>query len=107
MPSVSAFAFAAAVAAAAPAAPSPAPAPQGTAAEPPASATAPEMVRHVDEDDHVRVEELRVRGESRRIVVKPKMRGAKEYQIIPASGARDPSKGGSSAGERVWRVLSF
>jgi len=68
----------------------------------------PAVQHRVAEDDHIRVEELRVRGESRRIVVKPKAGGAREYEIMPASGATDPSqRRTNSAGERVWRVLSF
>lgn len=106
MLTVPALALAAAVAAAAPA---PASAPQRAAAAEVAPAPAEsDIERHVAEDDHVRVEELRVRGESRRIVVKPKAPGAKEYEIVPSSAARDPSKAGnSSAGERVWRLFSF
>jgi hypothetical protein len=68
----------------------------------------PESRMRIDEDDHVRIEELRVRGESRRIVVRPKTPGAKAYEIVPASGARDPSKAdGRAGGERVWRIFSF
>ena len=68
----------------------------------------PVVERRVAEDEQVRVEELRVRGETRRIVVKPKTAGAREYEIVPSSGANDPSgtrKG--NAGERVWRIFSF
>lgn len=60
------------------------------------------------EDDHVRVEELRVRGESRQITVQPKMPGARPYEIVPPSGAHDPSQRGRQApGASQWRVLSF
>jgi hypothetical protein len=42
------------------------------------------------------------------VVVKPKMAGAKEYEIAPITGATDPSQGRrSSAGERLWRFFSF
>jgi len=68
----------------------------------------PKVERHVAEDDNVRIEELRVRGESQRIVVRFKGSGAKEYEIVPTSGAIDPSQQQRrTAGERVWRVLSF
>ncbi len=64
--------------------------------------------RNVDEDEHVRIEEVRVRGESRSIVVKPKTAGAKEYEIEPSTGANDPSqRNRRAAGERVWRLFSF
>jgi hypothetical protein len=56
-------------AAAAPAAP----------AAPPPQAGEPAVERRVVEDDQVRIEELKVRGETRRVVVKPKTAGAKEY----------------------------
>ncbi len=101
MPILAALATAAAVASTAASAPA---APVDTTR----TAGEPAVERHVSEDDQVRVEELRVRGETRRIVVKPKGSGAKEYEILPSSGANDPSgsrKG--NAGERVWRIFSF
>ena len=68
----------------------------------------PAVERRVVEDDQVRIEELKVRGETRRVVVKPKTAGAKEYEIVPITGATDPSQGRrSSAGERLWRFFSF
>jgi hypothetical protein len=77
-------------------------------AQPTAEPGEPSVQRRVSEDDHVRIEELRVRGESQRIVVKPKTAGAKEYEIEPRSGATDPSqRNRRAAGERVWRIFSF
>jgi hypothetical protein len=74
----------------------------------PTPAGEPAVERRVVEDDQVRIEELKVRGETRRVVVKPKMAGAKEYEIAPITGATDPSQGRrSSAGERLWRFFSF
>ena len=74
----------------------------------PAERGEPTVQRNVAEDDHVRIEEVRVRGESRSIVVKPKTAGAKEYEIEPSTGANDPSqRNRRAAGERVWRILSF
>jgi len=68
----------------------------------------PAVQRKVAEDDNVRVEELRVRGETQRIVVKPKAAGAREYEIEPSTGAADPSqRNRRAAGERVWRIFSF
>ena len=60
------------------------------------------------EDDNVRIEETRVRGESVRIVVKPKSGGGREYEIVPATGAVDPSQPSNRrVGDRVWRLFSF
>ena len=74
----------------------------------PAGPREPRVEHRVTEDDKVRVEELRVRGESRRIVVKPKAAGAKEYEIVPSSGAVDPSQTYRRApGTSVWHLLSF
>jgi len=69
----------------------------------------PLVERHVAEDDQVRIEELRVRGQTQSIVVKSKIRGIRpsEYEIVPPSGARDPSVAGQSNGQRVWHFLSF
>jgi hypothetical protein len=68
----------------------------------------PAVVRRVVEDGQNRIEELKVRGETRRVVVRPKAEGVKEYEIAPPTGATDPSQGRrSSAGERVWRFFTF
>lgn len=66
----------------------------------------PRVERRVSEDDHVRIEELRVRGQTQRIVVRLK-NGARGYEILPADGARDLSQDKRAAGQRVWSVLSF
>jgi len=70
----------------------------------------PKVQRIVIEDDAVRIEELRVRGQTQRIVVKPK--NAAEYEIVPAAGGRDPSQNRANsqpgaAGQRVWNILKF
>jgi len=69
----------------------------------------PVIERKVAEDDNVRIEELRVRGEPQSIVVKNKKSGVlpAEYEIVPRTGARDPSVEGQSNGQRVWHLLSF
>lgn len=86
-----------------------------TAASPPAAPTSPSATpepnvqRVTIQDDAVRIEELRVRGQTQRIVVQPK--GVAAYEVIPSSAARDPSAGPHSgrggAGQRVWSVLDF
>lgn len=71
----------------------------------------PKVQRIVVEDDNARIEELRVRGQTQRIVIKPKIGNARPYEIVPADGARDLSAGPDAsrgaAGQRVWNVLSF
>ncbi len=63
----------------------------------------PAVQRLVSEDDQVIVEELRVRGQTQSITVKSKIPGVAPYRIVPATGARDPSQPGSTAGQRVWQ----
>jgi hypothetical protein len=69
----------------------------------------PKVQRTVIDEDSVRVEELRVRGLTTSLVVKPK--NAAAYEVVPTPGGRDPSQGrtGSqgAAGHRVWNVLKF
>jgi hypothetical protein len=66
----------------------------------------PAVERHVSEDDQVRIEELRVRGQTQRIVVHSKI-GARVYEVLPAPGSRDLSQDKRAIGQRVWSVLSF
>ena len=80
----------------------------------PAPATEPgePNVRHtVIEDDGARIDELRVRGQARRIVVTPKVGVAKSYEIIVNRSGRVPEDGtggaNSAAGKRVWNLLNF
>ena len=63
--------------------------------------------RIVIEDDDVRIEELRVRGQTRSITVQPKIAGMRAYEIAPADPGRDPSQHKDSAGQRRWSLLSF
>ena len=75
-----------------------------------AEAPEPAVQRQVSEDDNVRVEELRVRGLTQRIVVRNKaLKGSRgeEYEIVPGTPARDPSQPGSGTGQRVWQLFSF
>jgi hypothetical protein len=75
------------------------------------SPTEPKVQRIVVEDDNMRVEELRVRGVTQRIVVRPKTGNARPYEIVPGDGARDLSSGPhdqrGAIGKRVWNVFSF
>jgi hypothetical protein len=81
---------------------------QTPADEPKAGRTAePAVQRQVSEDDNVRIEETKVRGQTQNITVHTKRPGVKPYQVVPSSGARDPSQAGDTAGQRVWNVLKF
>jgi len=67
--------------------------------------------RSVIEDDAVRVEELRERGQTRQVTVHNKGSKAPAYEILMGDGSRDLSQGPGStrgaAGQRVWRLLDF
>jgi len=71
--------------------------------------------RIVGEDDHIRVEELRVRGQTQKVTVQLKNSVFPDYEILisEAGYALSPTKrfGQSSTegptGKRVWRVLDF
>lgn len=105
-------------ASAAASAPAPAPAlalaassvPPGTAESGKPEPGEPVVRLTIIDDDNVRIEELKVRGRSQRIVVTPK-NGSKPYEIITDNGSRDLSEGpngfNGAVGKRVWPVLSF
>jgi len=63
------------------------------------------------EDEAMRIEETRVRGQLTRVTVQPKGSKAPTYEILlptpgqDVSGTPGPQRGG--AGQRVWRVMSF
>lgn len=67
----------------------------------------PFVQRLVTEDDSVRIEELRVRGQTQRIVVHSKLGNARPYEVLPAGQGRDLSQDKRAIGQRVWPVLSF
>lgn len=67
----------------------------------------PEARRVVLEDDAVRIEELRVRGQVQKISVTPKTAGARPYEIVPPDASRDASQPRSLSGQRVWNLFSF
>lgn len=85
--------------------PGPGPATAQTAG---AQADGEPVVQHiVTEDDGVRIEELRVRGQVQRIVVQSKLGNARPYEILPATQGLDLSQDKRAAGQRVWSVLKF
>lgn len=75
----------------------------------PEHVTDPSVQETVVEDDNARIDELKVRGRSQRIVVKPKNGPA--YEIIPPGSGPNISQGArgsnGAVGKRVWPVLSF
>ena len=71
------------------------------------SATDGAVQRLVSEDDQVRIEELRVRGQTQRLSVQSKGTAAPGYDILPPAAGQDLSKSRDAAGQRVWPVLSF
>lgn len=83
--------------------PAPEPAPP-----PPTASRAPEpqVIHQVTEDDQVRIEELRVRGQTRRLSVQPKIRGVAPYDIAVPEPGRAPDDD-PKAGKRVWLSLTF
>lgn len=71
----------------------------------------PEVRHIVVDDENARIEELRVRGVTKRITVYPK-KGGRPYEILPRDTSRDISSNddlsrGSTGGQRVWNVFSF
>jgi hypothetical protein len=73
----------------------------------PVSRTEPEVKHTVVEDDKVRIEELRVRGQVRRIMVSPKASGVQPYEIVPGDAGRDVSQNKGLSGQRLWQFFSF
>jgi hypothetical protein len=69
--------------------------------------TEPLVQKTVAEDDAVRIEETRVRGQLQRVVVRSKLPGVKPYEILTGDPARDPAQERRAAGQRVWHILSF
>lgn len=64
------------------------------------------VVTSTVEDDSVRIDELRVRGQTRRITVQPRTPGFGAYEILPAEPGRSPDRD-PKAGQRVWWSLTF
>ncbi|MDR7268518.1 hypothetical protein J2X20_001147 [Pelomonas saccharophila] len=73
----------------------------------------PKVERTVAEDDQVRIEELKVRGETKKVTVKNKNSKAPDYEIVVNDAGRESAGGTgtgmpkSGSGTRVWRVLKF
>jgi hypothetical protein len=69
-------------------------------------------VQHiVIEDQGSKIDELRVRGQTRHVIVTPKVGVTKSYEIIVSHTGRIPVDGtggvNGAVGKRVWNVLDF
>lgn len=71
----------------------------------------PNVKHTVIEDEGSKIDELRVRGQVKRITVTPKVGTGKSYEILVGPGGQDfvDGTGGSrgTTGQRVWNVLAF
>ena len=76
-----------------------------------ANANEPNVKYTVIDDDSTHIDELKVRGHTQRITVKPKIAALRGYEIIIGDGSRDLTDGANTSrgatGKRVWNVLSF
>ncbi|WP_374674193.1 hypothetical protein [Ideonella sp.] len=82
------------------------PAPEAAPAPTASRAPEPQVIHQITEDDQVRIEELRVRGQTRRLSVQPKIRGVAPYEIAVPEPGRAPDDD-PKAGKRVWLSLTF
>ena len=80
-------------------------------ATPPVAAAAPAASaaagKRVIEDDQVRIEETRLRGETRTVTVQSKLRGVAGYEIVMPPLGKDPSQDRGAAGQRTWSLFHF
>jgi hypothetical protein len=82
----------------------------GALADPPPE---PKVEKTVAEDDQVRIEELKVRGEAKKVTVKNKITKAPDYEIVVNDAGRESAGGTgtglpkSGSGTRVWNVFKF
>ena len=80
-------------------------APAGAASSPARDRLTPTLT--VIEDDGVRIEEKRLRGEAQRITVQSKVGAARPYEIIVSTDGRDPSKDRGAVGQSAWSLFDF
>jgi hypothetical protein len=82
------------------------PAAPGASASAPPAGGEPQVIDRITEDDQVRIKELRVRGQTRRLTVQPKVKGMPAYDIAPPEPGRDPAQD-PKAGKRIWWQGTF
>ncbi len=100
------WAQAPAVAASAPAAAASRAAPMTTAG-PPQRGGEPQVQRTVTEGRSARIDELRVRGVTQRVTVKPTLAGAPAYEIGSTTDGRDTSQDRRTEGRSLFQVFAF
>jgi hypothetical protein len=74
---------------------------------PPQRGGEPQVQRTVTEGRSARIDELRVRGITQRVVVQPTLAGAPAYEISSTSDGRDTSQDRRTEGRSLFQVLSF
>jgi hypothetical protein len=67
----------------------------------------PQVRRIVSEDDAVRIDELRVRGITRKVTVQSKLPGAPAYEIGTTTDGGDVAQERRPGGRSLWQLLSF
>jgi len=71
----------------------------------------PKIERLVTEDRNARIEELRVRGEVKKVKVHPKLIPLPDYEIFVGDSTREPVAGPNGQhgiiGQSVWELLAF
>jgi hypothetical protein len=90
--------------------PSPAEAPRApvpSSSQVPQRGGEPQVKRVVSEDESMRIDELRVRGITRRVLVQSKLPGAPAYEIGSASDGRDLTQDRRSEGRSLWQLFAF
>ena len=78
-----------------------------TAALSAAAADSSPFEKRVLEDEHVRIEEGRVRGQTQVVTVQSKIPGVKPYEVIMPALGKDPSQDKGAAGKRTWSIFDF
>ena len=63
--------------------------------------------KKVIEDDKVRIEETRLRGQTQTVTVQSKLPGVKAYEVIQPPLGKDPSQDKGAAGKRTWSIFDF
>jgi len=71
----------------------------------------PRIERLVQEDRNARVDELRVRGEVKKVTVHSKIVPVPDYEILVGDASREPVAGPNGLhgviGQRVWELIEF
>ena len=81
--------------------------PAPAASSPARPETPPSVHVRVIEDDNVRIEESRVRGQTRRITVQNKNGGPGGYEILVTPGGKDTTQDRGPSGQRAWSLFAF